>query len=190
VLEEIEQVGDVGSEILGPLNVFIDHSVRSVQDLAPDQAIYIAKIRTKGWVEETYGDVVDLSECEPDRDLKIVTTTLSHTGESSASLFIKDMIPTVQGELGPDDPPMYVVVERFLPNSKTNPKGRSRSLFLAKRSSSTGIILMRKFPLVDFHFKPVTTTFWTKDFITDLIPPQKFINKRIANGRAGKCVDL
>jgi hypothetical protein len=180
VLEEIEPVGDVGSEILGPLNVFIDQSVRSVQDLAPDQAIYIAKIRTKGWVEETYGDVVDLSECEPDRDLKIVTTTLSHTGESSASLFIKDMIPTVQGELGPDDPPMYVVVERFLPNSKTNPKGRYTVFIPSKKILFDGDNPYEEVPIVDFHFKPVTTTFWTKDFITDLIPPQKFINKRIS----------
>jgi hypothetical protein len=35
-------------------------------------------------------------------------------------------------------------------------------------------------PLTDFHFSPVTTTFWTKDYITDLIAPQKFINKRMS----------
>lgn len=180
VFEEIEQVGDVGSEILGPLNVFIDQSVRSVADLAPDQAVMIAKIRTKGWVEDTYGDLVDLSECEPDKELKIVTTTLSHDGESTASLFLKDMIPTVQGELGPDDPPMYVVIERFLPNSKTNPKGRYTVFIPNKKILFDGDNPYEEIPIVDFHFKPVTTTFWTKDFITDLIPPQKFINKRIS----------
>lgn len=180
VLEEIEMVGDVGSEIFGPLQVFCEQSIRSIADLAPDQAVYIAKIRTKGWVEDNYADEVDLNELEGDKEIQIITTTISHDGEASASLFLKDMIPSLQGECGPDDPPVFLVVERYLPNSKTNPNGRFTCFIPGKKILFDGDNPYEEVPLVDFHFKPVTTTFWTKDFITDLIPPQKFINKRIS----------
>ncbi len=178
VYEEVEVSGDVGSEILGPLNVFIDQSVRSVEDLAPDQAVYIAKIRTHGWCEENFEG--KMGECEPDKELKIVTTTLLPSGESTASLFIKDMIPTIQGEIGPDDPPAYVVCERYQPASKLHPRGRYTVFIPSKKILLDGENPYKEIPLVDFHFKPVTTTFWTKDYITDLIPPQKFLNKRIS----------
>jgi len=178
VYEEIETVGDVGSEILGPLNVFIDQSVRSVEDLAPDQAVYIAKIRTQGWCEENFEGKME--GVDPDKELKIVTTTLIQDGEATASLFLKDMIPTIQGEQGEDDPPMYVVVERYQPNSKLRPHGRYTVFIPDKTILLDGDNPYEEIPLVDFHFKPVTTTFWTKDYITDLIPPQKFINRRIS----------
>ena len=42
VIEDMVLAGDVGSEVLSPLQVFIDASVRSVADLSPDQAVYIA----------------------------------------------------------------------------------------------------------------------------------------------------
>ena len=58
VVEDMVLTGDVGSEVLSPLQVFIDASVRSVDDLSPDQAVYIAKIRTLGWIEANY----DVSE--------------------------------------------------------------------------------------------------------------------------------
>lgn len=180
IFEDIEVVGDVGSEILGPLNVFIDQSVKSIADLAPDQAVYVAKIRTKGWVEENYGDEVDLEELEGDKELKIVTTSISQDGEANASLFLKDMIPMVQGQQAEDDPDMFVVVERFQPASKKSPKGRFTVFIPDKEILFDGDNPYEDIPIVDFHFKPVTTTFWTKDYVTDLIPPQKFLNKRMS----------
>ena len=57
VMEEMRTAGDVGSEVISPLQVFVDASVRSIADLAPDQAVYIAKIRTIGWIEENYPEV-------------------------------------------------------------------------------------------------------------------------------------
>lgn len=178
IYEEVENVGDVGSEILGPLNVFIDQSVRSVEDLAPDQAIYIAKIRTLGWCEENFEGKME--GCSGEKELKIVTTTLLQDGEATASLYLKDMIPTIQGEQGEDDPPMYVVVERYQPASKKRPHGRYTVFIPTKRVLLDGDNPYEEIPIVDFHFKPVTTTFWTKDYVTDLIPPQKFLNKRIS----------
>jgi hypothetical protein len=177
IYEEIEMVGDVGSEVLGPLNVFVDQSVRSIEDLAPDQAVYIAKIRTRGWIEDFIGSELDV---DPDKELKIVTTSLTQAGESTASLFIKDLIPMVQGERGEDDPDMYVVVERFQPTSTKNPNGRYTIFIPNKRILFDDDNPYGEIPIVDFHFHPTTTTFWSKDYITDLIPPQKFINKRIS----------
>ena len=178
VYEEIEPVGDVGSEILGPLNVFIDQSVRSIEDLAPDQAVYIAKIRTQGWCEENFEGKME--GCEADSELRIVTTSLIQDGEATASMFLKDMIPTIQGEQGEDDPDLYVVVERYQPASKLQPRGRYTVFIPEKKVLLDGDNPYEEIPLTDFHFKPVTTTFWTKDYITDLIPPQKFLNKRIS----------
>src|SRR5882672_4481542 len=37
VWEDVEEVGDIGSKVLSPLQVFLDQSVRSIKDLAPDQ---------------------------------------------------------------------------------------------------------------------------------------------------------
>ena len=78
VIEDMVLAGDVGSEVLSPLQVFIDASVRSVSDLAPDQAVYIAKIRTVGWLKENY----DLSEktvesLKDTRDVRILSTDLN-----------------------------------------------------------------------------------------------------------------
>ena len=178
VYEEIENVGDVGSEILGPLNVFIDQSVRSVEDLAPDQAIYIAKIRTQGWCDENFEGKME--GCDPDKELKIVTTPLIQDGDATASMFLKDMIPTIQGEQADDDPNLYVVCERYQPASRNHPKGRYTVFIPSKKILLDGPNPYEEIPIVDFHFKPVTTTFWTKDYITDLIPPQKFLNRRIS----------
>ena len=35
-------------------------------------------------------------------------------------------------------------------------------------------------PLVDFHFGPTTTSFWSNDYVSDLIAPQRFLNKRLS----------
>lgn len=177
IYEEIESVGEVGSEIFGPLNVFVDQSVKSLNSLAPDQAVYIARIRTRGWIEENFGEQADL---EPDKELKIVTTSLLQDGDAVASLFLKDMIPTVQGTCEESDPDMNVVVERYLPVSKKNPRGRYTCFVPNKKVLFDDECPYEEIPIVDYHWKPVTTTFWTKDYVTDLIAPQRFINKRLS----------
>lgn len=177
IFEEVVPVGDVGSEILSALNVFIDQGVKSVDGLAPDQAVYIAKLRTQGWIEENYPDAGEISY---DDELKIVTTNFFQEGASTASLYLRDLIPMYQGSCGEDDPKMAVVVERYMPASLKNPKGHFTCFIPGKKILHDGENPYEEIPLVDFHLAPVTGTFWTKDFITDLIPPQKFLNKRIS----------
>jgi hypothetical protein len=177
VYEESQMTGDVTSEVLSPLNVFIDQSVKSIEDLAPDQGVYIAKMRTMGWVLENFESAENL---EPDHELSIISSEFRQEGDSGSSLFLKDMIPTIQGTNGKDDPPMALVVERYLPCSLTNPRGRYTVFVPDKQVLFDGENPYTGIPLVDYHWQPVTTTFWTKDYITDLIAPQRFINKRLS----------
>lgn len=175
IFEQAEQTGDVGSEVLGPLNVFLDQAVRSVGDLAPDQRVYVARIRTMGWIEENFGTTV-----EAGKDFKIISTSFNTNGSSTGGVWLKDLIPMVQGTASDDDPPMAVVVEAFAPRSKTNPRGRYTCFVPGKLILHDAENPYGEIPLVDFHWKPVTTTFWTNNYISDLIPPQRFINKRLS----------
>lgn len=180
VYEIVEEVGDVGSEVHGPLTVFLDQGVKSVKDLAPDQAVYIARPKTHGWIAETYGDeaIVGL---EPDTQIQIITTNITQTeGASVAGCALADMVPLLQGSCGDDDPPMNVVVERYQPTSKKWPHGRFTCFIPNKKILFDGDNPYEEIPLVDFHWTPVTTTFWTKDYVTDLIAPQRFLNKRMS----------
>lgn len=176
VFEEAVRTGDVGSEIFGPLNVFIDQSVKSVEDLAPDQRVYIAKIRTQGWIKENFPD----AEVDPDSNFEIVTTTFKQTGDSIGGHFLKDLIPLVQGSTSEDDPKMNVVVESYAPASDTNPAGRYTIFCPGKAVLYDGPNPYKTIPLTDFHWEPVTVTFWTGDYISDLIAPQRFLNKRLS----------
>ena len=178
IYEEVAPTGDVGCEVYGALNVFLDQGVKSIDKLAPDQAVYIAEIKTQGWIEDNFPETgVDI---QYDEDLRIVTTSFFQEGDATASMFLKDLIPQYQGELSPDDPKMAVVVHRYLPRSKANPSGKYTCFIPSKKVLFDGPNPYGEIPLVDFHFGPVTSTFWTKDFITDLIAPQKFLNKRIS----------
>lgn len=179
VYEEPIMEGEVGSEILSPLCVFIDQSVKSVEELAPDQRVHIARIKTRGWLEETYGEDL-VKDIDFDKQMTIVTTALLQEGDSVASLFLKDMIPTIQGECGEDDPDMAVFVEAYLPQSKKYPNGRLQCYIPNKVILFDGDNPYGEIPLTDFHFGAVTTTFWTKDYITDQIAPQRFFNKRMS----------
>lgn len=85
-----------------------------------------------------------------------------------------------QGEIGEDDPEMAVVVERYQPASNARPHGRLTCFIPNKKILADSDNPYEEIPIVDFHFRPVTSTFWTKDFITDLIVPQKFLNKRLS----------
>ena len=181
VVEEMVLTGDVGSEVLSPLQVFIDASVRSIEDLAPDQAVYIAKIRTLGWIEANYDVSEETIEGIQDaREVRILSTDLKQFGDPTGSVHLQDLIPRIQGTRTDNDPDLAVVVERFQPLSAKHPRGRY-SVFipgeqlLLDDDNPYGFI-----PLVDFHWGPTVVSFWSNDYISDLIAPQRFLNKRIS----------
>lgn len=177
IYEEVEYVGEVGSEVLGPLNVFIDQSVRSVADLAPDQWVHIARIKTVGWVDENFQVKV-----EAQKDLSLIVSKINADmgAQSTGGTFLKDLIPMVQGSTGEDDPNMVVVVESYQPASSKRPHGRFVCWVLGQKILHDADCPYEEIPLVDFHWSPVTTSFWTKSYITPLIAPQRFINKRMS----------
>lgn len=177
IYEEAGLVGEVGSEILSPFNVFIDNSVRSVADLSPDQWVHIAHMRTLGWVEENFGKLV-----EAKKDLSLISSRIiPGNGESMGGTYLKDLIPLVQGSCDENDPEMTLVIQSYQPASASNPGGRyvcwipkDQILHVDKIPYETAEI-----PLTDFHFTPATISFWTRAFISPLISGQRFINKRM-----------
>jgi len=181
VIEDMVLAGDVGSEVLSPLQVFIDASVRSVSDLAPDQAVYIAKIRTVGWLKENY----DLSEKTVESlkdisDVRILSTDLNSLGAPTGSVHLQDLIPRVQGSRDKNDPDLTVVVERYSPISEEHPRGRYCVFIPDEEVLIEEDNPYESIPLVDFHWAPTTVSFWNSDYISDLIPPQRFLNKRLS----------
>ena len=144
VIEEMVLAGDVGSEILSPLQVFIDSSVRSIDDLSPDQAVYIAKIRTLGWIEanydvskETIQNVKDASE------VRILSTDIKQFGDPTGSVHLQDLIPRIQGSRTQNDPDMAVVVERF---QRKTLAGNTVASFPASKCFTMGIVHMNLSP--------------------------------------------
>jgi hypothetical protein len=101
VIEDMVLAGDVGSEVLSPLQVFIDASVRSVADLSPDQAVYIAKIRTTGWIKANY-DVSEttLENLKDASEVRILTTDLNSMGAPTGSVHLRDLDSSRAGESG------------------------------------------------------------------------------------------
>jgi hypothetical protein len=178
IYEQVERVGEVGSEILGPLNVFVDQSVRSIADLSPDQWVHIAKIQTVGWVKENFPEA---PEFKAEKDLSIIQSKINaESGESSGGVFLKDLIPLVQGSCDSNDPDMVIVVQSYQPASADRPHGRYVCWIPKQVILHDADNPYEEIPLVDFHWSPVTTSFWTKDYITPLIAPQRFINKRMS----------
>jgi hypothetical protein len=175
IYEEIESVGEVGSEILGPLNVFVDQSVRDIASLAPDQWVHIARIRTVGYVKENF-DV----EVKEQKDVNIIVSKIRAEGEASGGVFLKDLIPMVQGSCDENDPPMVVVVESYQPASKERPHGRYVCWIPGDQILHDEDNPYEEIPIVDFHWSAATTSFWSKAYITPLIAPQRFINKRMS----------
>lgn len=177
IYQEPQLTGDVGSEILSPFEVFLDNSVKSVLDLSPDQWVHIAKMRTIGWVKENFGVDVDAKT-----DISLISSRIvPEGGESVGGTYLKDLIPLVQGSCDENDPKMTLVVQSYQPASTAHPQGRyvcwipdDRILHEAEIPYEANEI-----PLTDFHFTPVTTSFWTRSFVGPLISPQRFINKRM-----------
>ena len=181
VIEEMVLAGDVGSEILSPLQVFIDSSVRSIDDLAPDQAVYIAKIRTLGWIEANYDVNKDtIQNIKDATDVRILSTDIKQFGDPTGSVHLQDLIPRIQGSRTQNDPAMAVVVERFQPISEKNPRGKYSCFIPGEQMLHDGDSPYESIPLVDFHWSPTTTSFWNNDYVSDLIAPQRFLNKRLS----------
>ena len=179
--ETVQMVGDVGSELFTPLDFFIDASVKAIRDLSGDQACYLAQIKTRGWINDNFGsEIVD--RVQYGGDLNIVKTKIMDTGAPVVSNWnLKDLIPAIQGSPMPGDPDMCIVLTRYQPRSTTNPQGK-RCLF-----TPDGAILddgdlsdYPEIPCTDIHWRPNATSFWTPDFIADMVPGQKFLNKRMS----------
>lgn len=177
IYEEIQQVGEVGSDILGPLNVFIDASVPSIRDLSPDQWVHIAQIKTVGWIKENFGEDVS-----PQSDLSLISSKIATSNDdvSVGGVYLKDLIPIVQGSADDGDPPMVVLVSSYQPASMAHPHGRYVCWIPGQTVLHDDANPYEEIPLVDFHFSPVTTSFWTKAYITPLVAPQRFVNKRMS----------
>jgi hypothetical protein len=181
VVEEMVLAGDVGSEVLSPLQVFVDASVRSLDDLSPDQAVYIAKIRTLGWIKANYDLSATTVESITDAtEVRILSTDVSQFGAPTGSVHLQDLIPRIQGSRAPEDPDLAVVVERYQPISAQHPRGRYTAFVPGVQILHEGDNPYESIPLVDFHWTPTTTSFWNDDYISDLIAPQRFLNKRIS----------
>ena len=181
VVEEMVLAGDVGSEVISPLQVFIDASVRSVADLSPDQAVYIAKIRTLGWIEANY-DVSDdtIENIKDSQEVRILSTDIRQFGDPTGSVHLQDLIPRIQGSRDQNDPDLAVVVERYMPCSEKHPHGKYTAFVPGEEILQDGDNPYLDIPLVDFHWTPTTTSFWNSDYISDLIAPQRFLNKRLS----------
>jgi hypothetical protein len=175
IYEEIEMVGEVGSIVLPNFNVFIDHSVRSIESLPPDAWVHIAIPRTVGWVKENFE--VDV---EPQKEISLTNAKISAmSAEATGGVYLKDLIPLVQGSMDDTDPPSVLVVESYQATSNKNPHGKFVCWIPKQKILHEAENPYEDIPLVDLHFSPVTTSFWTKSYITPLIPPQRFINKRM-----------
>jgi len=181
IVQHLATVGDVGDEVISGLNFFIDASVPTIRDLPSDSACYILQIKTKDWVKDNFGsDISDMISSRPGDDLSIVKTRLLDKGPSLSNMNLRDLIPAVQGSRGNDDPPMALIATRYQPECADWPNGR-RSIFVPGQCMlNDDGTPYSELPLVDIHYDAPTNSFWTGDFITDLIAPQKFLNKRMS----------
>jgi hypothetical protein len=155
VIEDMVLTGDVGSEILSPLQVFIDSSVRSVDDLSPDQAVYIAKIRTLGWMKANY-DLSDttIENIKDSAEVRILSTDIKQFGDPTGSTHLQDLIPRIQGTRTQNDPDFAVVVERYQPISEKHPRGRYTAFIPGEQMLHDDDNPYGFIPLVDFHWSP------------------------------------
>ena len=179
--EVVTLTGDVGSQLFSPLDFFIDSSVRRIRDLSGDQACYLAELKTEGWVRDNFGTEI-AAKVDYNKNLNIVRTMVKG-GDSPvvANLNLRDLIPAIQGSQMPGDPNMCIVLTRYAPRSTTRPQG-SRCMFVPDSAmlDEGDLADFPDIPCTDIHWRPNATTFWSGDFITDMIPGQKFLNKRIS----------
>lgn len=176
IYEEVEMVGEVGSEILNPFQVLIDQNIRSIQDMPPDAWVHILRPKTVGWIKENFGEDV-----EKQTEVNLISSKINpEGGEASGGVYLKDLIPMVQGSCDDNDPDMVLLIESFQPASTAKPHGRYACWIPDQKVLHDADNPYEEIPLVDIHFTAVTTSFWTKAYITPLIAPQRFINKRMS----------
>lgn len=179
-LEEGQIQGDVGSTVYGPLNVFVDHGVRSLQQLAPDQYVFIAETKSLEWVK-AQPQFENLDKIQPMREIDIVKSQFMHEGDALSNVNLRDMMPVISGELG-EGQEAVVFVTGYSPPSRQNPRGKfclfvpGQAVLIEDPLPYTDL----EIPIIDYHWSPVTSSFWTDDYVTDLIVPNKFINKRFS----------
>jgi hypothetical protein len=179
--EVVQLVGEVGSELFTPLDFFIDSSVKRISDLAGDQACYFAQLKTKGWIRDNFGSEI-ADQVKTGSDLNIVKTIMKeNVGPTSANVNLRDLIPAIQGSRVEGDPEMAMVITRYTPRSVENPNGR-RCIFTPEgiELDETEIGEYEGIPAVDIHWRPNATSFWTGDFVTDMVSGNKFLNKRMS----------
>lgn len=181
IIEHTILTGEVGSHIVSPFNFFIDASVLTIEDLGPGQGCYIGEIKSLDFVESNFGSEAAAACQNTGNDLGIVRSRLLDRGGSTvANINMRDLLPAITGSKGPDDPPMTILLTRYEPACPKWPHGR-RSIF-----NPDGVMLddaptdYGEIPCTDFHYEAPTTSFWTGDYVTDLVPGQKFLNKRMS----------
>jgi hypothetical protein len=176
IAEEVEIVGEVGSEVYGPLNVFIDSNVRSIADLPPGSWVHLAAFKTIGWIKENYPD----ANVKAERELTLIVSKIKADGDAAGGTYLKDLVPMVQGACDENDPEMVLHIISYQQPSSEHPHGRMVCWVPGQEILFEGDCPYEEVPLVDFHWTPATTTFWTKGYVTPLIAPQRFINKRMS----------
>lgn len=175
--EEVEVVGEVGSTVYGPFNIFIDAKYRSIADIGPGDWFHIAEIKTLEWVRENYKEVDDLQR---QKELSLIQSTINADTSAATGSYLKDLVPMVQGSQDQDDPDMVVHVMSWQPASAKFPHGRFVCWVPEQRVIYEGTNPYEEIPALDFHFTPATTSFWTRSYIAPLLAPQRFINKRMS----------
>jgi len=180
IAEEAKPVGDVGSIVYGPLNIFVDHSVRDLQKLPPDQWIFIAEAKSVDWIT-TQKAFSNTEAVQPMREINIVKSNILQEGDSLSNMNLRDLLPVISGEVG-EDSNVAVFVQGYAAPSAQNPRGKyvcfvpDQAVLLETDLPYTDL----EIPIIDYHWAPITTNFWTEDYVTDLIVPNKFINKRFS----------
>lgn len=182
IVEHITTVGDVADQVISPLNFFIDAAVPTIKELPHDQRCIIAEMRTVGWVKEMFGsDAANQISYRSGEDLSIIRTRLLDKGGAAlASMNVRDMIPAIQGQKTEQDPDMCVVLTAYQPDCEEYPNGRRTLLIPDQVVLDDAECPYGHIPCVDMHYDAPTTSFWTPDFVTDIIAPQKFLNKRFS----------
>ena len=176
---EVQRTGDVGGDIYDPFRVFIDASVPMVKKLGPGQRVYLADIRSRDWIEETFGsEAVD--GLEPNEDLSIIETQLLDRGTPVAGLNLKDLLPLIHGSKGKDDPDMYVVITAYSPTSNKFPEGTREFFVPGQKILDADDNPYPEIPVIDYHWSAPGTTMWTTGFMRDFHALSKFVNKRFS----------
>lgn len=175
--EDVETVGEVGSTVYGPFNIFLDAKNRSIADIGPGEWFHIAEIKTVEWIKENYKEADDI---KAEKNLSLITSVINADVSSATGSYLRDLVPMVQGAQDANDPDMVIHVMSWSPASSQYPRGRFVCWVPKQRVIYEGENPYEEIPVVDFHFYPATTSFWTRSYLAPLIAPQRFINKRMS----------